>query len=372
MGCAHWGGAGAGLEHQGGVRGAQFSRDESHILTWSIDKTARLWDAHTGKQLGASLEHQGAVLGAQFSRDESRILTWSEDKTARLWDSGTGKVLGRTLEHRAWFSARSSAGTSAASLPGVMTTRRVCGMRRRASNSAPRWSTRARFRGAQFSRDERRILTWSSDTTVRLWAAVTGQAGGLALAQQGTVVGARLSRDESRILTWSTDKTARLWDARTGKALGAALEHKGGVRGAQFSTDESRILTWSEDNTSRLWDARTGEALGAGLEHQGGVRGARLQPGTRATSSLGVSTKRRGFGMRTRAGNWARRWSTKARFLARRSSRDESRILTWSEDKNGSVVGFGHGQGSGQDAGASGRGSRRAVQPGRAPHPYLE
>lgn len=25
-------------------------------------------------------------IGAQFNRYESRILTWSEDKTARLWD----------------------------------------------------------------------------------------------------------------------------------------------------------------------------------------------------------------------------------------------------------------------------------------------
>ena len=29
--------------------------------------------------------HQGPVRGAQFSRDESRILTWSDDNTARVW-----------------------------------------------------------------------------------------------------------------------------------------------------------------------------------------------------------------------------------------------------------------------------------------------
>jgi len=31
------------------------------------------------------LQHQGSVWGAQFSRDESRILTWSSDNTARVW-----------------------------------------------------------------------------------------------------------------------------------------------------------------------------------------------------------------------------------------------------------------------------------------------
>jgi len=37
---------------------------------------------------------QGEVLGAQFSRDESRILTWSEDQTARFWDARTAKQIG--------------------------------------------------------------------------------------------------------------------------------------------------------------------------------------------------------------------------------------------------------------------------------------
>ena len=68
------------------MNGAVFNRDESRILTWSDDKTARLWDAASGKQSGSAL-HASAVRGAVFSGDGSRILTWSEDMTARLWDA---------------------------------------------------------------------------------------------------------------------------------------------------------------------------------------------------------------------------------------------------------------------------------------------
>ena len=71
--------------------GAQFSRDDRRILTWSGDNTARLWDARTGKALGpGAASTRTKFSGAQFSRDESRILTWSEDNTARLWDRGRG------------------------------------------------------------------------------------------------------------------------------------------------------------------------------------------------------------------------------------------------------------------------------------------
>ncbi len=71
--------------HDDSVYGAQFSRDESRVLTWSDDGTARLWDV-TKPEAVQTFKHDSDVKGAQFSRDESRVLTWSDDNTARLWD----------------------------------------------------------------------------------------------------------------------------------------------------------------------------------------------------------------------------------------------------------------------------------------------
>ena len=69
--------------------GAAFNGDESHILTWSADLTARLGDAATGEEVVAPLRHEGAVRGTVINRDGSRILTCSADRTARLWDAAT-------------------------------------------------------------------------------------------------------------------------------------------------------------------------------------------------------------------------------------------------------------------------------------------
>ena len=49
------------MEHQGGVWSAQFSPDGTRVVTASDDKTARLWDARSGKPLGEAMEHQGGV-----------------------------------------------------------------------------------------------------------------------------------------------------------------------------------------------------------------------------------------------------------------------------------------------------------------------
>ena len=86
----------APLRHEGAaVLGAAFNGDESRILTWSGDNTARLWDAATGQEVVAPLRHEGTWSGAAFNGDESRILTWSGDNTARLWDAATGQEVVR-------------------------------------------------------------------------------------------------------------------------------------------------------------------------------------------------------------------------------------------------------------------------------------
>ena len=75
-------------ETWGWVSGAVFSKDESLILTWSNDGSARLWHARDGSPAGQPMKHEKAVSGAVFSKDESLILTWSDDGSARLWHIG--------------------------------------------------------------------------------------------------------------------------------------------------------------------------------------------------------------------------------------------------------------------------------------------
>lgn len=106
------------LQHDGPVNGAAFSIDQARVLTWSDDNTARLWDAATGAQIGPALQHDDIVYsfwgaapldanglaGATFSKDETRILTWGGDHTARLWNAATGAQVGAALQHEGFVN----------------------------------------------------------------------------------------------------------------------------------------------------------------------------------------------------------------------------------------------------------------------------
>ncbi len=85
--------------HEGRLASAQFSPDGTRIVTGSLDGTARVWDAATGKPLATLTGHEGSVMSAQFSPDGSRIVTGSYDKTARVWDATTGKPLATLTGH---------------------------------------------------------------------------------------------------------------------------------------------------------------------------------------------------------------------------------------------------------------------------------
>ncbi|XCN71832.1 MAG: hypothetical protein Q3M24_16170 [Candidatus Electrothrix aestuarii] len=158
------------------------------------------------------LKHESTVMGAVFNKDETRILTWSDDSTARIWDAASGQPIAQPLKHE------------------------------------------DRVTGAVFNKDETRILTWSRDKTARIWDAASGQPIAQPLKHEGPVWGAVFNKDETRILTWSIDKTARIWDAASGQPIAQPLKHEDSVIGAVFNKDETRILTWSDDKTARIWD----------------------------------------------------------------------------------------------------------------------
>ncbi len=82
------------------MRSVAFSPDGARIVTASQDRTARVWDAATGKEIAVLRGHEDSVYSAAFSPDGARVVTASVDRTARVWDAATGKEIAVLRGHK--------------------------------------------------------------------------------------------------------------------------------------------------------------------------------------------------------------------------------------------------------------------------------
>jgi WD40 repeat protein len=324
------------MRHEDAVYSAQFSADGQRVVTASLDKTARVWDAATGKAIGEPMRHEDAVRSAQFSADGQRVVTASLDKTARVWDAATGKAIGEPMRHEdAVYSAQFSADGQRVVTASLDKTAQVWDAATGKAIGEPMRHGDAVL-SAQFSADGQRVVTASKDKTARVWDAVTGKAIGEPMRHQDAVRSARFSPDGQRVVTASEDKTARVWDAATGKAIGEPMRHQDAVISAQFSPDDQRVVSASFDKTARVWDAATGKAIGEPMRHDGWVYSAQFSAdGQRVVTASRDNTARvwdaaiaRAIEEPMRHGDWV----YSAQFSA-----DGQRVVSASKDKTARV-----------------------------------
>jgi WD40 repeat protein len=273
--------------HEDSVLSAAFSPDGSRIVTASADKTARIWDAATGKGIMVLRGHDEIVNSAAFSPDGSRIVTASDDKTARIWDVATGKEITVLRGHEGTVSSAAFSPDGArivtaswdgtARIGDAATGKALMVMRGHAGT----------VRSAAFSPDGSRIVTASDDDTARIWDAATGKEIMVLRGHDAIVNSAAFSPDGSRIVTAVSqrmrqaikqDHTARIWDAATGKEINVLRGHENPVLSAAFSPHGSRIVTASQDKTARIWDAATGSEIMVLHGHDIDVNSAAFSP----------------------------------------------------------------------------------------------
>src|SRR3981189_2457955 len=79
--------------HTAALTVVAYSPDGKYLATGSLDRTARVWDAATGKELAALVGHTAPLEGVAFSPDGKTLATGSYDNLVKLWDWSTGKEL---------------------------------------------------------------------------------------------------------------------------------------------------------------------------------------------------------------------------------------------------------------------------------------
>jgi WD40 repeat protein/tRNA A-37 threonylcarbamoyl transferase component Bud32 len=337
---------------------AVFSPDGRQVASLGEDKTVRLWDAATGKELLTLKGHDGAIRSVAFTPDGKQLVTASEDKTIRIWDVAVeGEAAARKGR---WPDVRLA--TLAPDGRRLLTAPRL------SPQTALLWDVdvasvvatlpgdASAIRVAAFSPDSARLVTGSSSGTVRLWDATTGvQLHQLDEHAQGLHAAAFRS-DGEQLVTIVGNGTGRVWSTDNGELI-ARFQGQRAIAYVAFSADGKQILTAGKSPdtlldsatrvTPRLWDAATGAALHA-LEDDTEVGGDRSRTSNGSCTSAVFSPDGR-FVLTTSSNHTARLWDTasgeKLVLLKGHDSginlasfsADSERVVTASKDKTARI-----------------------------------
>ena len=96
---------------------------------------------------------------------------------------------------------------------------------------------------------------------MRLWDAASGALIREFKGHSFSVSSVAFSPDGQRVLSGSTDKSVRLWDAASGALIREFKGHSDTVNSVAFSPDGQRVLSGSYDNSVRLWDAASTDRM---------------------------------------------------------------------------------------------------------------
>lgn len=212
--------------HSDGVMCLQFAEFEHPafpiLITGSYDRTARVWNLETGRQIHCLTGHTRAVRALQF--DAVKLITGSMDHTMRVWDWRTGKCL-RTLEGHT---------------EGV-----VC-----------------------LNFDSNVLASGSVDTTVKVWNFRTGECFTL-----------RGHRDwVNAVQLWNSNDTGSSCSSgKPSSSLEGSLSPRGAGTSSMPCIDPGEMLfSASDDGTIRLWDLARRTCVRQFTGHVGQVQSLKL------------------------------------------------------------------------------------------------
>ncbi|MCL4693009.1 MAG: hypothetical protein KJ060_10935, partial [Candidatus Hydrogenedentes bacterium] len=235
--------------HAAAVSSLAMAADGLHVVSGSLDRTARVWNLATGECVRVLKGHTNAVTTVQFTDDGQGLLTASADGTIGLWNLATGK-------HHSTFAGHD--GPVNAICPGVYGQSFFSAGQ---DGTLRQWELRtgrclhveagypAPFLSMDVSDHRRYVLAGTADGCIELYDIVAAQKMGRRNAHSEPVTSIAMGKRGAFALSAVRGNKMRLWQM----AANRCLHTFAGRAPIALNGDGNLALSASEDGALQLW-----------------------------------------------------------------------------------------------------------------------
>lgn len=244
--------------HSDLIGSVSFSSDGRYALSGSRDRKVLLWEVNQGqlRRLHTYRGHSGFVSSVSFSSDNRYALSASYDKTVRVWDIGNRSLV-RRIKDSGWDSDWILSADLSPNRDDILSgSRKKIRLWDFSGQLRHSFSGREYFHSVKFFPDGQKLVSGSSDNTVRVWEVNSGNLWRTFWGHSESVLAVDISSDASYIVSGSKDNTVRLWDVNSGQSLHIFKEPSNNVNSVTFSQSGDCILSGGDDGIY-LWNTQT-------------------------------------------------------------------------------------------------------------------
>ena len=262
--------------HASFIKSVCYSPDGKYIASGSDDKTVKIWEVETGRELRTLRGHSYDVNSVCYSPDGKYTASSSWD-SIKLWEVATGECI-KTLSGNggAYSLCYSPDGRYVASGSWDKTIK-LWDVASGECIKAFAGHT-DRINSVCYSPNGKYIVSGSEDKTIKLWEVATGECIKTLAGHTDRINSVCYSPDGKYIVSGSEDKTIKLWDMARGECIKTLEGHTNRVSTVAYSPDGKYLASSSWDKTIKLWEAATGKCIKTLNGHTDIVRSVSYSP----------------------------------------------------------------------------------------------
>ena len=243
----------------GAIRSLAFSpQNKNWLVSAGHDRSIRLWNIETGREIAAIAGHRDQINCVAFSANDlgQFFVSGSNDGSLLLWETATGRQWRRFMGHDSAVLSVDFREVADLVVSGSKDqTVRLWNVKNDSCKIFVGHTGAVNSVVIDPAPTPKFIVSGSDDKTVRFWEIADGSSRVLG-KHNGRVKTVAVDRDGKRVASGADDGTICLWNIEDDRnqPLVRWYGHSKAVNALVFNSDGTRLATASNDEEIRLWD----------------------------------------------------------------------------------------------------------------------